>query len=317
MEDDKHNNMNSFKVSIIIPAYNEEENLQLIYEKVKGMVLKYPEYEILFVDDGSTDKTLQVIKTLAAENKKVKYISFSRNFGHQNALKAGIDHASGDCVISLDADLQHPPELIDEMIGKWKEGYHIVYTVRDDKINIPFFKRVTSVLFYKIINLLSDLHLDLGTADFRLLDKEVVNVLKNLKESFLFLRGIINWIGFKKYSITYIPSFRTKGVSKYSISKMIGFALNGITGFSVKPLRIATVLGLLISFTSAIYGLYAIGIKIFADNAVSGWASLLVSVLFIGGIQLLMLGIIGEYIGKLFIEVKSRPNYIIQNKNIE
>jgi glycosyltransferase involved in cell wall biosynthesis len=307
--------MTTFKISIIIPAFNEEGNIRIIVDKLVKILNNYHDYEIIFINDGSVDNTLSVLKELNHANNKIRYISFSRNFGHQLALKAGIDHATGDCAISMDADLQHPVELIPSMIEKWQEGFEIVYTIRADDPRTSFFKRLTSDLFYKLMNSISDIKIVQGTADFRLLDRDVIDVLKNMQEHSLFIRGIIPWMGFSQYGMQYVPNERFWGKSKYSVKKMIRFAFNGITSFSTKPLHLATLMGLFISLLSFVYGFVAIMGKIFNDKAVSGWTSVIVSVLFIGGIQLVMLGIIGEYLGKLFIESKRRPNYIIREKS--
>jgi len=306
--------MNDFMVSIIVPCFNEEKNIRVLTEQLIDVLAKYENYELLFIDDGSTDKTLQHIKELSANEHKIKYISFSRNFGHQNALKAGFDHAVGDCVISMDSDLQHPVELIDQMIQKWKEGFEVIYTIREDGPELPMFKRLTSHIFYKFINRISNTMIPERSADFRLLDRVVVDVLKDINESFLFVRGMISWVGFKQCGIRYAANDRFSGKTKYSQKKMFLFALNGITSFSIKPLHIATLLGLTISLASFCYGFYAIIMKLLTNRTVPGWSSVLVSVLFIGGLQLLVLGILGEYIGKLFIESKKRPNYIIKEK---
>jgi len=308
--------MNDFKVSIVIPSYNEEDNIHALVDRLVPILSRYPAYEILLVDDGSADNTLEIIQRLSEQNEKVKYLSFSRNFGHQMALKAGLDHATGDCVICMDADLQHPPELIDQMIGKWKEGYDVVYTVREDGTNVPFLKKGTARLFYTFINRISNIKLDRGVADFRLLDRSVVEVFREINESSLFIRGMVSWVGFKQCAIKYRPENRFSGESKYSYGKMVSFALDGITSFSVKPLHLATLFGMTVSLLSFLYGLFAIFMSFFTDRVISGWTSVIVSVLFIGGLQLLMLGILGEYLGKLFIESKKRPIYIIRKKKL-
>jgi len=308
--------MNNFTISVIIPCFNEEGNVLVLADKLICVLKKYEDYELLFVDDGSTDKTLKHIKELAAKDHNIKYISFSRSFGHQQALKAGFDHAVGDCVISMDSDLQHPVELIDQMIQKWREGFEVIYTIREDSPELPLFKRFTSNTFYKFINRISNTTIPERSADFRLLDRVVVDVLKDINENFLFVRGIISWVGFKQYGIRYAANDRLFGKTKYSRKKMFLFALNGITSFSIKPLHIATLLGLTISLASFCYGFYAIIMKLLTNRTVPGWSSVLVSVLFIGGLQLLVLGILGEYIGKLFIESKKRPNYIIKDKKL-
>jgi len=305
---------NTFLLSVIIPCFNEEDNVKPLYNEL----LKYLQslhYEILFVDDGSTDQTLANITALADENNNVRYISFSRNFGHQNALKAGYDHARGDCILSMDADMQHPPSLIPEMIEKWQEGYEIVFTRRDDRKNTGFLKRLTSRGFYKLMNFLSDTRIESGSADFRLLDKKVVMEIRKLNEHDLFMRGLVSWLGFRKYCIEYSPNKRFAGHTKYSVRKMLSYAGTGITSFSTKPLKLSIFFGFLFAIIAFIYGLYAIYEALFTHNTITGWTSVIVSVLFIGGIQLVMIGILGEYLGKLFMENKRRPNYIIRKTN--
>lgn len=303
-------------ISIVIPSYNEAGNIKVITKKLKGVLKEKEEFEIIFVDDGSTDQTFEEIKNIMKTEKFVEVISFSRNFGHQKALKAGLDHARGDCVISMDADLQHPPEVLPKLIDKWREGYDVVYTIRKDTLDIGFIKRITSKCFYKIINILSDVDIPLGAADFRLLDRKVVNELKQFKEKWLFIRGLVSWLGFRQVGIEYTVQPRHKGKSKYSMSKMIAFAIQGVTSFSILPLRISTVLGVLFSIISFAYALYALYIKIFTNASILGWTSIMISVLFIGGIQLICIGMIGEYLGKMFIETKERPNYVIREKSI-
>ena len=303
-------------ISVIIPAYNEADNINIIAKCVSEQLAEIGDYEILFIDDGSTDETLDQVKKLSKNGDNIKYISFSRNFGHQKALKAGLDNALGDCVITIDADMRHPPELMKEMIDRWKEGVDVVYTIREDSADTSFIKRTTSKLFYNIINKISDVDIPLGAADFRLLDRKVVNELKKFQENWLFIRGIVSWLGFKQSGIRYKVQRRHSGHSKYSMRKMIGFAIQGITSFSVLPLRVSIFLGFMFSLFSFLYAIYAIYAKFVLNAAILGWTSILMSVLFLGGIQLIFLGILGEYLGKMFIETKNRPNYIIREKNI-
>ncbi|MFB3896712.1 MAG: glycosyltransferase family 2 protein [bacterium] len=307
--------IDQLKISIVLPCFNEQGNIKVITEKLIAILHKYSDYELIFVDDGSTDNSLSIIKELVQTNPKIKYLSFSRNFGHQNALKAGMDVSHGDCLITMDADLQHPPELIPTMIEKWLEGYDVVYTMRNDTEKTSFFKRLTARIFYYLINKISNIEIPSGTADFRLMDKRVVEIFKSFQESFIFIRGLIAWMGFKQYGLVYIPQERFSGQTKYSLKGMIFLALSGITAFSVRPLHLATILGLILAGLSIIYGIYAVCITIFTHRVISGWASVIVSVLFIGSVQLIILGIIGEYLGKLFIASKNRPNYIIKEKS--
>lgn len=305
-----------FKLSIVIPIYNEELNISELNRRLLKVLKNIEKYEIIFVDDGSADKTLTMIKQLSDENSKIKYLSFSRNFGHQNALRAGLAFATGDAVVSMDGDLQHPPELIPQMIEKWQDGYKIVYTIRKECEKLSYFKRKTANIFYAVMSKLADVNIPKGAADFRLLDKDIVDIIVKMNESSLFLRGLISWVGFDQFAIEYEPEARFAGKTKYSLKKMISFAMDGITSFSIKPLRLATILGFVIAMAAFVYGFYAIYIKLFTNETMSGWTSLMVSVLFLAGIQLLTFGIMGEYIGKLFMQSKGRPNYIIKDKKI-
>lgn len=308
---------NNFKVSVIVPCYYEEGSLPFLYEKLIPILKSYPDYEIIFVDDGSTDETLNVIKKLRSRNQKIRYFSFSRNFGHQNALKAGLDHALGDCVVSMDSDLQHPPEIIPSLIAKWLEGYEVVYTKRLDDPNLSLFKRWSSKSFYWVLNRLSKIDLGEGCADFRLLDKKVVVSLRGINESDLFFRGLISWIGFKQFRVEYAPESRVWGKTKYNFGKMVRFSLAGITAFSTRPLHLSTMLGSFLSFLCMLYVLWVLYLKIFTNESVLGWATIVVSILFIGSMQLMLMGIIGEYLGKLFMQSKGRPLYIISESSEE
>lgn len=301
-------------ITVVIPAYNEAGNISAIAQSIARQLKDREEYQIIFVDDGSTDTTLGEIKKAAECENCIKFISFSRNFGHQKALKAGLDHAEGDCVISMDADLQHPPELLLTLIQKWRDGYDVVYTIRKESGNTPFLKKTTSALFYKLINSISDVNIPLGAADFRLIDKRVASELKKFNETWLFLRGAVSWLGFKQIGIEYTVRKRNAGESKYSFSKMIAFAIQGITSFSILPLRVSMLLGFIFSGSSFLYALYSLYLKLFTSRTIPGWTSILLSVLFLGGIQLIFLGVFGEYLGKMFIEIKNRPNYVIKEK---
>ncbi len=311
------NDKKDFLLSLVIPLLNEEDNILHLYEEIKKEIEPFSA-EIIFVDDGSNDSSLEKIKHLSVKDKSVKFLSFSRNFGHQNALKAGIDFSRGNCVITMDADLQHPPKLIPELIEKWKEGYDVVYTIRKYDKKTSFFKKTTATLFYSIIKSLSKTKIKKGAADFRLLDKKIIEEIKALKENYLFLRGMVSWMGFKQTAITYISSERKAGKTKYSFRKMMKFAFSGITSFSTKPLQLSTFFGFIIAGAAFVYAIYALIAPLFTAVVIEkGWTSLIVSVLFIGGIQLIMIGILGEYLGKLFIENKRRPNYIIKETNME
>ncbi len=304
------------KIAIVIPAYNEEGNIEVMILSLHKAFDTLPYlYEILFVDDGSKDGTLQMLKTLAMNDDKVFYIELSRNFGHQNALKAGVDTVIADAVITMDGDLQHPPELIPELIKKWEEGYDIVYTRREEDKSLSFLKKKTSHNFYKLMNKLSEIEFEPGTADFRLLDEKVVKVFSNFNENELFIRGLVSWLGFKQFAIDYKPAERFSGNSKYTIGKMMRFALQGITSFSIRPLYFAIILGFVLSFFA--FGFYIIYLfySIYFGHVISGWASVICTIVFFGGLNLIVLGIVGMYVGKAFMQSKQRPNYLIRTTN--
>ncbi len=302
-------------ISLVIPACNEEGNVAALGRRLAEILSPLGPWEIVFVDDGSSDRTLDILKELHAADSRFGFLSLSRNFGHQNALKAGLDHARGDCVITMDADFQHPPEVIPRLIERWREGYDIVYTVRRDDPRQSLFKRLTSGLYYRLLNRLSDIRLPRGAADFRLLDRRAAEVLRQLHEYSLFFRGLTRWIGFRQCAVEYDPDRRRTGDTKYSLRRMTGLAMTGILSFSLKPLRLSVVLGTLFALLAFAYGVYAVLLKVLSDQALPGWASVLASVLFIGGIQLIVLGIIGEYLGQLVMESKRRPHYIVRESS--
>lgn len=313
------NNTEHIQLSIVIPACNEEGNILPMYQRLLAAMyeIHVSDFEFVFVDDGSSDQSLMNVKELRAADNRVKFIQLSRNFGHQNALKAGLDHAQGAAVISMDADLQHPPELIATLFEKWKAGFEVVYTIRKDDQKVSFFKKWTSKGFYRLTNKLAEIPMEEGTADFRLLDRKVVEALKKYTESHLFLRGIIPTLGFKQIGIPYTPHARVSGQTKYSFAKMLRFALMGITSSSAKPLYFSIYTGLFFAILAFLYGIYAIYIAAFTDEAITGWTSIIASILFIGGIQLIMIGILGIYLGKLFIQSKNRPLYLITEKELD
>ncbi len=309
--------MNQQKVSVIVPAHNEELNIPTLISALADTfrTLHY-NYEIILIDDGSSDNTLSILIEQAKVHENVFYIELSKNFGKDNALKVGIDLSRSDCVITMDADLQHPPSLIPQMLSLWQQGYDTVYTYRnDDNPHAKKSQKKTSKLFYKVINFLSDIELEDGIADFRLLDNKVVSQIKNVTEYSVFLRGLIKWVGFKQIGIPYTPAKRYSGEASYSFYSLIKLAVNGIMSFSVKPLYLATGIGLFFSLTAVLYIPYVL-ISYFSGFSVSGWASLLATVVFFGGMQLMVLGIIGMYLGKLFMQAKNRPNYIIRSSNL-
>ena len=304
------------KLNIVLPAHNEHNNISPIYKEIILALAncKYP-YEILFIDDGSTDDTLAQIKALSAEDSKVKYIELSRNFGHQNALKAGLDMCNADIIIMMDCDLQHPPRLINELLRNYELGYDIVRTNRVDHNTTEFFKAKTSTLFYKILNKLSDITLEQGSADFRLISGSAITQLKSFNEFDLFYRGLIKWMGYKQISIEYIAEQRYSGVTKYTYNKMISFGLKGFTSFSTKPLYFAAYMGMFFASISILYIPY-IAYTLYMKTEAPGWASVIATVSFFGGVNLMMLGIIGVYLSKLFTQSKNRPHYIIKASNL-
>lgn len=298
-------------ISIVVPMYNEEGNVRPLYEAI---VREFDElwctFELIFVDDGSRDASVATVKTLHDEDSRVKLICLSRNFGHQVALTAGLESARGAAVVMMDGDLQHPPALIPDMIARWKEGYDIVYTVREETEGAGFLKRFTAAGFYGLINRLVDTHIVPNAADFRLMDRKALNCLNSLRERNRFIRGLVSWIGFKQYAMPYSAAKRHSGVTKYSFTKMFAFAIDGIASFSTLPLRFSAAIGLVAAISGLPYAIWAIYLKLFTDDSVSGWASMVVAVLFLGGVQLMTLGVIGEYIGRIYEEVKGRPLYI-------
>lgn len=304
------------KLEIILPAHNEEGNIRPIYDAIL-QVLRATNYRytILFVDDGSTDDTLSRIKELANEDSKVKYIELSRNFGHQNAIKAGLDSTNADVVVMMDCDLQHPPSLLNELLNKYEQGYDIVRTVRIENETAGFLKRKASNLFYQFLNQLSDITLEQGSADFRLISGKAIDYLRAFNEYDLFYRGLVKWIGFKQISLAYQPEQRLSGETKYSIKKMISFGLKGFTSFSTKPLYFAAYLGMIFSLLSTLSIPYIIH-AFYTASQVPGWASVIAAIVFFGGLNLMILGIIGVYLSKLFIQSKSRPHYIIKGSNL-
>ncbi len=307
--------MRQKKISIVVPVYNEETNIPLLHKEVSLQLANLPyAVEFIFVDDGSTDGSLEVIKELATANPSIFYIELSRNFGHQYALKAGLDLSNGDCVISMDCDLQHPPEVVIKLIRKWEEGYDVVYTRRNVDKKLSWLKRKTSALFYVLMDKISDLKLESGTADFRLMNRNVLNAFAYLNESELFIRGLVKWAGFRQTAIDYDPQARYSGKSKYNLKKMFSFAFRGITSFSVRPLQMIAYLGILLFVISMILVPYAL-ISYIMGKAVSGWTSLMISVIFFGSLQLLMIGVVGLYISKLVIQSKQRPHYFIRETN--
>ncbi len=306
------------KISIVIPSFNEEGNIKIIVKALNEVMQKLNySYELIFVDDGSSDKTLSILQEISAIDSNVFFIELSRNFGHQNALKAGLDLASGDCIITMDGDMQHPPEMIPQLIEKWEEGYDIVYTRRLEDKKLPAFKKITSKYFYKFINYISEIKIEEGTADFRLMDKKVSTVFFAFSENELFIRGLVNWVGFNQFAIDYKPADRFSGNSKYTVKKMMQFALKGITSFSIRPLYLSIFLGISLFLLSLLFYTLYVFYSIYYGHVISGWASVIFTIVLFGGLNLIVLGIIGVYVGKLFMQSKQRPNYLIRDTNLE
>lgn len=305
-------------ISVVIPIYNEEDNLRILHERLVSTFNNLPyELEIIFVYDCGTDNSLNIIKELTEKDEKVKYLELSRNFGHQIAITAGIEHANGDAVIIMDGDLQDPPEMLPQLIDKYKEGFEVVYAKRKKREGVSIFKRMSYKIFYRLLNMLSPINIPLDTGDFRIIDRKIVNVLKEMPEKDKFLRGQIAWMGFSQSFIEYDRDKRLSGEPGYTFSKLLKLALDGIFSFSNIPLQIATLVGTTVSFISFLLIIWVIFQKIVNPNYdIQGWYSLMVSVLFIGGIQLISIGVIGEYISRINSNTKSRPLYILKSKRI-
>lgn len=299
-------------LSVVVPCYNEEAVIEETHRRLsKSLEHLGDPFEIVYVDDGSRDRTLSMLRLIQAKDESVRVISFSRNFGHQIAVSAGLDHAQGDAIVLIDADLQDPPELIGTMLEKWREGYDVVYGQRHSREGESYFKVATARLFYRSINRLSDVPIPLDTGDFRLMSRQVVDVLRRMRERDRFIRGMVSWVGFRQYALPYERARRYAGVSKYPLRKMIAFATDGILSFSIKPLRLATTMGFMTSALAIVGILYALILRLWTSNWVSGWTLLIISVLLLGGVQLICLGIVGEYVGRIYSESKRRPLYLI------
>lgn len=299
-------------ISILVPVYREEENISTLYNEIyNSLINKYSNYEIIFIDDGSNDNSWNEVLKLNKKNKNIKGIKFTRNFGHQYALHAGMTYAQGQAVITLDADLQHPPSVIPQLLAKWKEGYKIINTQRTDNVRLSQFKKITSRIFYKLFSFLSGVRLEHGMADFRLLDREVVQELLKFNEFSLFIRGLVQWTGFSTYTIQFNANPRYSGKSKYNLTKMIKLALSAITSFSIIPLRLGIIVGIMTSFLAFLELLFVIGAKLFSYYVVPGWASAVGVISFLFGIMFILIGLLGEYIGQIFIQVQQRPKYIL------
>lgn len=302
-------------ISIVVPVYNEQENIEVFHQAIQKAfhALEY-RYELIFVDDGSKDASAYILNNLTEQDNNVKLIMLSRNFGHQTALTCGLDNADGDAVVTMDGDMQHPPLMIPVLLKNWEEGYELVQTVRLSTEDAGIFKKITSKAYYKLINMLAQVPVVEGGSDFRLMDKKVVQAFRLYRERGRFIRGLVGMLGFKHTQIEFIAPARFAGVSKFSLSKMLHFALDGITSLSTVPLRISFYCGIVLGFMSMIMTAHVLYIKLFTNEAVAGWSTLAASTFFIGGMQLMGIGVLGEYIARVFLEVKQRPLYVIGKK---
>ena len=304
-------------LSVVVPCYNEESVIESTHSRLNAVLGELPELdsEIVYVDDGSSDRTLDVLRKLPQGAIAVRVLRLSRNFGHQVAVTAGLEHAAGDAVVIIDADLQDPPEVIAEMVDRWHEGYQVVYGARVEREGETAFKVVTAKLFYRAMNRLSETKIPLDVGDFRLMDRVVVDALLSMPERDRFLRGMVTWLGFKQTAIFYSRSARPAGSSKYPFWKMMRFAADGVISFSFTPLRLAVFTGFAAIGVAIAGMIWALTVRLLGHNWVRGWASLFVAILFMGGVQLISLGIIGEYIGRIYGEVKNRPLYFVQERH--
>ena len=307
------------KVSLLIPAYNEQESLPLLYQKIVEVTDTLPQYEweFMFVNDGSKDNTLDRLQNLRANDKRVNYVDLSRNFGKEIAMLAGFDFATGDCLVIIDADLQDPPELIPEMIKYWEEGYEDVYAKRKTREGESFMKKFTSKLYYAILQRMTSIPIQCDTGDFRLLDRKCINALKQIRESQRYTKGMFSWIGFNKKELLFDRAPRVAGTTKWNYWKLCNLAIEGITSFTITPLRVASVMGIVVSLVAFAYMLVTVFRTLIWGNPVAGYSSLMAVMLFLGGIQLLFLGIQGEYLGRIFNETKNRPVYFVESVNNE
>lgn len=300
-------------LSIVVPTYNEEANIAKLHERIKGVLEGKVKYEIVFVDDGSTDGSYGILKELNREHPNVKTVRLSRNFGHEIATSAGLKFASGEAVIVMDSDLQHPPEIITDLLGKWKEGYDVVFAVRRKRKAESAYKKLCSKTFYKVLGRLTEIRLPDDVTDFMLLNRKAVDSFLKLEEKSRFFRAMVSWMGFKTASVPFEEKQRHRGSSKYGFRKLASLSVDVITGYSIKPLTFVTYLGFIISAASFALLLFYLIKTIFYGATMPGYASLMISILFIGGIQLLSIGIIGQYIGRIYKETQKRPLYLVDS----
>ena len=304
------------KVSILIPCYNEEASLPALYEALKELMDGQPDYqwEVLMVNDGSHDHTIDVIKQLRQQDQRICYINLSRNFGKENAMLAGFDHVTGDCMVIMDADLQHPPHFISDMLRLWEQGYEDVYAKRTTRGKESWLRKRFTLLYYHILQKTTRVEILENVGDFRLLDRKCIEALKQLRESQRYTKGMYCWVGFKKHEILFEQGDRIAGTSSFNFFRLLNLAIDGVTSFTTAPLRISIILGFIISFVAFLYMCYVLITTLIWDDPVRGYPTLMTVILFLGGVQLLSLGIIGEYLGRIFHETKGRPVYIISEK---
>ena len=301
--------------TIVVPVYNEEPVIEETYKRLTAVMEQTGgPYEIIFINDGSIDSSAIIIKKIAESDNHIRLVDFSRNFGHQPAITAGMDYAKGDAVVIIDADLQDPPEVILQMIDKWKEGYEVVYGKRTERKGETFFKKSTANLYYRFLRFMTSVDIPVDTGDFRLIDRKVIEAMKRINEKNRYVRGLISWVGFRQTYVEYTREKRFAGETKYPLKKMIALAINGIASFSYKPLKFATSFGILLSCFGFIYMIIVIFQRLFTDTTIQGWASLIIILLFTQGITLIVLGLIGEYIGRIYDEAKDRPVYIVREE---
>jgi len=305
--------MKSPVYSVVVPAFNEQDVIKETYTRLTKVMTGMGEaYELIFVNDGSKDQTAQIVAGFCENDSSVRLINFTRNFGHMPAISAGMEYARGQAVFIIDADLQDPPEVFPEMAARWKEGYHVVYGKRIKRKGETIFKRMTAKIFYRFLRKMTSVDLPPDTGEFRLIDRKVCEAVNRLPEKNRYIRGLVSWVGFKQVPVEYHREKRFAGETKYPLRKMISFAMDAITSFSNKPLKFATLIGIIISILSFLYILYVIYQVFFTDQTITGWASTIAAILFTQGIVLMLLGLMGEYIGRIYTEIQNRPNFIVQ-----
>jgi polyisoprenyl-phosphate glycosyltransferase len=306
-------NQSNVTCSVVVPLYNEELVVNESFKRLYSVMSNTGEsFEIVFVNDGSRDNTFNLVSDICKDYQNVKLLNFSRNFGHQNAITAGMDFATGKSIVVIDGDLQDPPEVIPEMLKKWREGYDVVYGKRSDRKGDSLFKKVTAAFFYRFMRAMTDVDIPVDTGDFRLIDRRVCDALKSVQEKNRYIRGLISWLGFKQTGVEFSRDKRFAGETKYPLKKMLKFAFDAITSFSYKPLKLASYSGMILSFFSFAYLIVVLYLKLFTSTTITGWASIVAVNLFFNGFILIILGIIGEYIGRIYDEAKARPLYIVK-----